>query len=53
MPSISNGEILDGSLPTNALKLVREWLKLHKDELQKMWDTQEFRKITQLDEEER
>ena len=50
---IATGEILDGSLPNNALKLVREWLNLHKDELQHMWETQEFKKITPLDEEER
>ena len=29
---IATGEILDGSLPNNALKLVREWLGLHRDE---------------------
>ncbi len=50
---ISNGEILEGKLPSNALKLVREWLNLHRDELQQMWDKQEFKKITPLDEEER
>ena len=51
--TIATGEILEGDLPNNALKLVREWLNLHRDELQQMWDTQEFRKITPLDEEER
>lgn len=49
---IETGEILEGKLPNNVLKLVREWLGLHKEELQQMWDTQEFRKITPLDEEE-
>lgn len=60
IPSISTfyeitatGEILDGSLPNNALKLVREWLGLHRSELQHMWESQEFKKITPLDEEER
>ncbi len=54
MPSIiiDSGEVLEGKLPNNALRLVREWLKLHKTELQQMWDTQEFKKITPLDEEE-
>ena len=51
--SINDGSILEGKLPNNALKLVREWLNLHKDELQRMWDSQEFKKITPLDEEER
>ena len=50
---IATGEILEGELPNNALKLVREWLNIHRDELQQMWDTQKFRKITPLDEEER
>ena len=49
---IDSGEVLEGKLPNNALRLVREWLKLHKTELQQMWDTQEFKKITPLDEEE-
>ena len=65
MPSISTfygitiymyflaSEILDESLPNNALKLVRQWLDLHRDELQRMWETQKFKKITPLDEEER
>lgn len=50
---IATGDILEGMLPKNALKLVREWLKLHQDELQTMWETQEFRKITPLDEEDK
>ena len=49
---ISNGQIIEGKLPKNALKLVREWLNIHKEELQIMWDTQQFRKIAPLDEEE-
>lgn len=50
---IQTGEIMDGSLPNNALKLVREWMSLHRDELQQMWDSQEFKKITPLDEEDK
>ena len=30
---IATGEILDGSLPPRALRLVREWLGEHRDEL--------------------
>ena len=42
--SIETGEIIEGKLPKNASKLVNQWLKLHRNELQNMWDTQEFRK---------
>lgn len=29
--------------------MVREWMALHRDELQKMWDTQEFVTIPGLE----
>ena len=51
--NIATGEILEGKLPNNAYKLVKEWLSLHRDELQNMWDNQEFKKITPLDEDEK
>lgn len=51
--SIERGTIIEGVLPKNALKLVKKWLKLHKDELLKMRGTQKFNKITPLDEEEK
>lgn len=51
--NILTGEILEGSLPKNALRLVRQWVKLHQEELLKMWETQEFKKITPLDEEDK
>ena len=43
------GEVLEGHLPAKALALVREWLALHKDTLQTMWETQEFQKIPPLE----
>ena len=30
---INNGEVLEGSLPRRALRLVQDWAELHKDEL--------------------
>ena len=30
---IATGEVLDGSLPPRALRLVREWLSDHREEL--------------------
>jgi hypothetical protein len=31
---IANGDVIRGSLPRHALRLVREWLELHRDELE-------------------
>lgn len=53
MLNIKTVEILKCSLPKNALKLVKEWLNLHREKLLKMWETQEFKKITPLDEEDK
>ena len=38
-------EMTDGDLPLTAQRLVKEWLVLHRDELEKMWQTQ---RIVQL-----
>lgn len=46
--SIAEGKILDGWLPSKALSMVREWIELHRDELQEIWDTQEFKPIDPL-----
>lgn len=46
---ISNGEILRGSLPKNATRMVREFIELHKDELLDMWKTKQFVTIPGLD----
>lgn len=43
-----DGEILDGYLPPKALSLVQEWVKLHKESLLEIWETQIFRKIPPL-----
>ena len=47
--SIKTGEILEGELPPKAFALVKEWMEIHKNELQKIWDTQEFKKIKPLE----
>lgn len=44
-----NGEVIEGYLPAKALAMVREWLLLHKDTLQEIWSTPEFRKIPPLE----
>jgi len=41
-------EIIDGKLPIRALKLVREWILIHKKEIKDIWITQKFKKIEPL-----
>lgn len=45
---ILTGHTLDGFLPSKKLKLINEWLDLHRDELIKFWETQDFKKIPPL-----
>ncbi|WP_314007599.1 DUF4160 domain-containing protein [Lancefieldella parvula] len=45
---INSGEEIDGSLPTRAAGMVREWIEIHQTELLDMWETQEFKKIDPL-----
>ena len=46
---IRTGEIIEGYLPRKACDMVKEWCALHRDELIKIWDTQEFISIDPLD----
>ena len=46
---IQNGEVLEGSLPAKALSLVRERIRMHREELIHMWITQKFKSIPPLD----
>lgn len=43
------GEVLEGYLPPKALALVREWIEINRNEIQKIWETQEFKKLPPLD----
>ena len=36
--SIPDGEVLEGSLPNNKLKLVFAWMEIHRDELLADWE---------------
>lgn len=47
--SIKEMKIISGDIPNTALKLVNEWIKIHRDELLKIWDTQEFNEIEPLE----
>jgi hypothetical protein len=35
--SVPDGEVLDGSLPANKLKLVQAWVEIHREELLADW----------------
>lgn len=42
-------KIIEGNLPEKALSMVGEWTNLHRAELLRIWDTQEFIKIKPLE----
>ena len=42
---LESAEMTDGDLPLTAQRLVKEWLGLHRNELEEMWRTQ---RIVQL-----
>lgn len=46
--NLKTREMIAGDLPPKAQELVREWLELYADELQKMWDTQNIEKLPPL-----
>ena len=37
---IRTGSMLVGDLPNKALSIVKEWVGIHREELLKMWETQ-------------
>lgn len=47
--TISDGKILEGSLPGKALEMVREWITNNREDLLAMWDTQEFKQLSPLE----
>lgn len=46
--NIQTGKLLEGDLQKRALKLVQEWVNVHKEEIIKIWNTQQFKKIPSL-----
>ena len=46
---IRTGDILEGYLPPKALSMVREWTEINKNELLRMWETQEFKALPPLE----
>ena len=46
--NIKTYEMFEGDLPSKAQELVKEWLSLHSDELQEMWNKQIITKLPPL-----
>ena len=46
--NIRTMEMIEGDLPKKAQELVTEWLKMHQDALQHMWDSQTIGKLPPL-----
>ena len=46
---IRTGELLDGHLPPRAADMVCEWVSKNEEELMRMWETQEFKKLDPLE----
>ena len=42
--NIETGEVMEGSLPNRAARLVLEWWRLHREELAQDWSLAEARK---------
>ena len=42
-------EMIEGDLPNRALRLIRVWAKHYQTDLQRMWETQQFRQLPGLE----
>jgi hypothetical protein len=42
-------EMIEGDLPARAQRLVRDWAEQYKDELQRMWENQDYKKLPGLE----
>jgi len=40
--------MIEGDLPTRALEITKEWIKIYQKELIDMWNTQKFKKLPPL-----
>ncbi|HQR82468.1 MAG TPA: DUF4160 domain-containing protein [Thiotrichales bacterium] len=47
--NIQTLEMIEGDLPSKARKLIEEWAGSYQGDLQKMWDTHEFKKLPSLE----
>ena len=45
---ILTGKMIQGDLPSRALKIIEEWTLLNSSELLEMWNTQEFKVLSSV-----
>ena len=45
---IQDMEMIEGDLPSRAIKMVQEWAMPYKDDLQSMWDNKILKKLPPL-----
>ncbi len=46
---IDSLEMIEGDLPARAQRLVRDWASRYQQDLRDMWETQEYRKLPELE----
>ena len=46
---VTSIEMIEGDLPPRAQRLVRDWAEKYKNELQGMWETQDYKALPGLD----
>ncbi len=46
---VNSLNMIEGDLPARAHRLVRDWAEQYKDELQRMWETQDYKKLPGLE----
>lgn len=45
---IKTGNVIEGDLPDRAVSLIQDWIKIHKNGLLNIWNTQTFKKLPPL-----
>lgn len=45
---IETGELMEGFFPAKAKKLVKDFILKYKDELEEMWETEQYKKLPPL-----
>lgn len=46
---VTTMEMIEGDLPPRAQRLVCDWAEQYKEELQRMWETQDYKKLPGLE----
>ncbi len=46
---VTSIEMIEGDLPPRAQRLVRDWAEKYKNELQHMWETQDYKALPGLE----